>query len=191
MMNKEELASLNKHWQKFIAKFDEIDSLKVSQWQDVHILAYICKKYKEKFGRDFALSMKGAPSKSQDIVLVKKLKITLGTTNPRIIKDFIDWTVENKCKRAFTKTAFFLTAGFANEFLDTYINSKPKRSSTLPNDIQDLAKNLDVSASTYGDLAFISMAGEKISSKEDNIYIFLRNLEAMGFDLAQLKSIGD
>ena len=42
-----ELAAFSKPWQKFFKKFEEIESLKVSEWKEVHILAHICKRFKQ------------------------------------------------------------------------------------------------------------------------------------------------
>jgi len=60
------LDGLSKPWQKFFKKFEEIDTIKVSEWKDVHVLAYICQRYEQQYGRKFAVTIKGAPTKSPD-----------------------------------------------------------------------------------------------------------------------------
>ena len=64
---------LSKPWQKFFTRFIEIDILKNSKWSEVHQLAYICKRYETFYGRKFIFSMKNAPSKCLELVLVKKM----------------------------------------------------------------------------------------------------------------------
>ena len=45
----------NDKYKKFFAKFEEIETLDVSQWKVAHILGYFCKKYKETYGVHFDL----------------------------------------------------------------------------------------------------------------------------------------
>ena len=62
MAGQEELTKeLPKNWQNFMAKFIEIETLKTSQWKEVHFLAYICKRFEQFFGRKFPLDMRYAP----------------------------------------------------------------------------------------------------------------------------------
>ena len=81
------LDGLSKPWQKFFKKFDEIDGLKVSQWKQVHVLAYTCKRWEKLYGRRFAVAIKSAPSKSPDMYQVKRVIAMLGTTNMRVVKE--------------------------------------------------------------------------------------------------------
>ncbi len=188
------MEGLSKPWQKFFAKFDEIkdDNLKVSDWSDVHILAYICQKYEERFRRKFAVTIKGAPSKSPDIYMVKRIGAMLTTTNKRTVKDYVDWVFEYKLKKQpFRKVGFFLTPGFGNEFID-YRNRKKNswdRSTEVPEMFKSIAKELGISINTYGDLAFIQMAAERNNDKNSPHYILLGNLEIIGLDLEKLKGL--
>ena len=183
---------LNVYWKKFFKKIEEIDdeSLKVSKWKEVHMLAYICKRYEIFFGRNFAIDMKGAPSKSSDIFVIKKLIASLNTTNMRTIKEYVDWVFDNKIipKRShFRKIGFFLTNDFINEFAYAVKkNNKIVRSKALPPAYITIAQDLGIDVNTYGDLAFLQMAIEKNKEKDTPRYILLSNLELLGLDLKEL-----
>lgn len=87
---------LSKPWQKFFAKFLDIETLRTSQWKEVHLLAYICKRYESLYKTKFAFSFKGAPSKCPEMYLVRQMIAMLATTNPKIIKEYIDWVYDFK-----------------------------------------------------------------------------------------------
>jgi hypothetical protein len=186
---------LNIYWKKFFKKFEEIDdeSLKVSKWKEVHMLAYICKRYETLFGRKFAIDMKGTPSKSSDIFVIKKLIASLNTTNMRSIKEYVDWVFDNKIipKRShFRKIGFFLTNDFINEFAYAVKkNNKITRSKELPPAYITIAQDLGIDINTYGDLAFLQMAIEKNKEKDTPRYILLSNLELLGLDLKELREM--
>lgn len=187
---------LNKHWQKFFAKFNEIDTLKISQWKEVHILAYIAKRYEEIFGTKFAISVRGAPSKCTEIYQIKQIMGTLQTTNMKVLKEFIDWTFDNKIipkKVKLKKIGFFITPGFATEFF-LYRKEKQiiKRSTPLPKEYVELSNKFSMDVETYGDLAFIKMAYDKANGNLENSYVqFFGNLEALGFELKILDGLAE
>lgn len=189
-MEENYLAGLSKPWQKFFKRFDEIDSLKVSEWKEVHILAYICKKFEERFDRKFAITIKGAPSKCSEIYLVKRIGAMLATTNKNTIKEYIDYIYEYKVKKnPFRTIGFFIVSGFANEFLQ-YKAKKTKefdRSTEVPEVYKTIAQELGLTIKTYGDLAFIQMSLDRSEDKESNYYILMGNLELMGLDLNRLR----
>jgi hypothetical protein len=185
-------AGLSKPWKKFFDKFNEINSIKVSEWKDVHILAYICDKYNKKFNRKFSVTIKGAPSKSPDMYMIKRIGAMLNTTNKRVVKEYIDWAFENKLKKTpFRKVGFFLTQGFGNEFIE-YRNKKKNewdRSSEVPEVFKTIARELGITINTYGDLAFIKMAVDRNNDPTSNHYVLLGNLELIGLDLNRLKGL--
>lgn len=190
-------AGLNTYWKKFFKKFEEIDNpeFKTSQWNEVHILAYICKRYEQYLGRKFAVTIKGAPSKSPDIYVIKRIIASLNTTNMLTIKDYIDWVFDKKVipkKSHFRTIGFFLTQGFVNEFFHEKNSKKNKftRSTGLPASYIKIAEDLGIKISTYGDLAFIQMAVErKPNDTENQRYILLANLELLGLNLNSLKEM--
>jgi hypothetical protein len=183
---------LSKPWQKFFAKFEEINSIKVSQWKEVHLLAYISKRFEDTFGRKFPVTIKGAPSKSTDVYQAKQIMAMLGTTNMKTVKDYIDWVYDNKVvpKNAkFRKIGYFLTSDFMNEFMFAKeAKMKIKRSTELPADYKCIADNLGVHANTYGDLAFIKMAADQGSNQYKLLFA---NLEVAGFDSTVLERISE
>jgi hypothetical protein len=188
---------LSKPWQKFFAKFEEINTLKVSQWKEVHILAYICKRYKETYNQDWVHTIKGAPSKCNDIQMIKKIFVMFNTSNQKIVKDYIDWVfdeklLKNKRKIPFKKISFFLTPGFGNEFVIVK-KQKPeyRRSTELPDNYKWLANELGVYANTFGDLAFIKMKCNNITDNNDPYKLFLANLEALGLDISVIDTLSD
>jgi hypothetical protein len=185
---------LSAAWKKFLNKFHEMDTLKVSEWKEVHILAYIDKRYEQLFKNKFSWSMKGAPSKSTEVYLIKRIFAALNTTNKNIVKDYIDWVYDYKIipKRThFRKIGFFLTDGFANEFLHQKLKKKTiTRSTPLPESYKAIAEELGVEVNTYGDLAFIQMYVEKNQEDKQNPkYLLFGNLELLGIDWKQIKEM--
>lgn len=185
------LDGLSKPWQKFFNKFDEIKELRVSQWKDVHILAYICDRYEKHYAMKFSVSIKGAPTKSPDMYMIKKIKASLNTTDNAIIKEYIDWTFDTIIipkKYKLKKIGFFITAGFINEFFFYRKNKKNNitRSTPVPETYKNIANEIGIDINTYGDLAFICMAIEAGSSSEDHNCL-IGNLELLGLDTEKLK----
>lgn len=184
---------MNKHWQKFFAKFKQIETVKISDWTELHLLAYICKRYEEVFNLKFVISVKGAPGKCTEMYQTKMIMATLQTSDKKIIKEYIDFVFDKKIipnKVKLQKIGFFVKPGFANEF---YLYKKEtdviKRSTSLPDYYIAIANNLEIEAKTYGDLAFIKMAAEKTKDTNNANVRFLNNLEAAGFDLSTLDNL--
>jgi hypothetical protein len=190
------IASASRPWQKFLAKFAEIETIKTSQWKEVHVLAYISKRFEGVFGRKFAVAMSGAPSKSPDVFMIKQIIATLQTTNMRTVKEFIDWTFDTKIipnKIKIRKLGFFINPGLANEFLfHKKDKSIVKRSTELPSEYKCIASQLGIDANTYGDLAFIKMASDRARGDLNNPYLqLLINLEAVGFETIILERLAE
>lgn len=153
---------LSKPWQKFLAKFDEIDSLPISKWKEAHLLGYFCQRYQKYYEQKFALSFRGAPSKCNEIYMIKKTMAMLDTTDPEIVHNYIDWIFDCKIIPGQIKIrsiGFLTTPGFGNEF-NQYRKKKQRivKSTELPVKYQSIINDLDLQANTYGDLAFIKMA---------------------------------
>lgn len=185
---------LSKPWQKFFLKFFEIEEIKVSKWKEVHLLAYICKRYKEHFGFPYSVTIQGAPSKSPDIYMMKRIIASLGTTNMRTVREYVDWVFDEKViktKRKLRKFGYFSTAGFVNEFkIYKAEKDKPKRSTPLPEDYRMVADNFEISVKTYGDLAFIKLAADRFGGDKTNPnVVFFSNLRAVGFDESILERL--
>lgn len=186
---------LSKPWQKFLAKFDEIDSLPTSKWKEVHFLGCICRKYQQLFEKPFALSYKGAPSKCPEIYMIKKIMAMLGTTNPHTIRAYVEWVFETKVVLKdvrFRSLGFFTTPSFGNEFhIAREKKLKIEKSTELPTEYKQVATTLELSVNTYGDLAFIKMALDESPDGESRApyRLLFNNLMAIGFEPAILKGM--
>lgn len=153
---------LSKPWRNFLTKLALYRDLKPSQWSEYQILGYLLSRFELVYNQKFALSYRGAPSKCPEMFMVKKLYPTLNSTDPRLIKEYIDWCYDTKLipKRMNIRTlGYFTTPGLANEFL---LNKKTAetitKSTPLPTVFLQAAETLAIPVSTYGDLAFIKMA---------------------------------
>jgi hypothetical protein len=189
------LESLTKPWQKFLKRFDEINDLQVSKWAEIHVLAYICKRYREHYGRNYSITIKGAPSKSPDMYLIKRMMATLNTTNMKVVKEYVDWIFDVKIipKRKRIRTlAFFVSPGLGNEFHFYYAEkNKITRSTVLPDEYKALAVALEVNINTYGELAFIKMALDQAPNSESRQKYkrLLLHLKSLGFEESQLEGL--
>lgn len=177
-----------KWWQNFFKKFDEIEDKKVSQWKEVHQLSHFSQRYEDLYGRRYAFSLRGSPSKCTEIVFIKKIGAMLGTSNQRTIKEYIDWVFDEKIipkKRRIQKLSFFMTIGFGNEFLAYKEDQKRvERSTELPPDYLSLIESMDICAATYGDLAFIRQSINQNPNDENKLIYkkLLDKLYAIGLD---------
>lgn len=186
---------LSKPWQKFFAKFEEVETLKVSQWKDVHLLAYFCKRYESHYGKKFAFSFKGAPSKCTEVYMMKKLCAMLNTTNKKIVKQYIDWIFDQKIipgKLKIRSIGYITTNGFGNEFnLHQQEINKIGRSTELPIEYKEIADTLKIPIVTYGDLAFIKMAIDQSPNNESRApyHTLFSALLAIGFEPSVLNNL--
>ena len=182
---------LSKPWQKFFTRFSEIETLKNSQWKEIHQLAYIIKRYEKIYNRKFAFSFKTAPSKCTELVLVKKISWLLNTTNARTITEYIDWIYDCKIIPKGIKIrnlSFFLTTGLGNEFfIYKAEKNKIKKTTELPKDYAEAISKFDLPIATYGDLAF---AKNILDERDVPLYKEMFNtLLSVGFDYDMLKDI--
>jgi hypothetical protein len=189
------LAALSKPWQKFFKKFEEIETLKVSQWKDVHVLAYICKRFQQHYGRKFSVTIKNAPSKSPDVRLTNNMMAMLGTTNMHIIKEYVDWIYDKKIipqKKNIRTLAYFMISGIGNEFyFEREKNNQITRSSVLPDEYKSLAESIGINVNTYGELAFIKKALDQAPDSESRApyrKLFL-HLRSLGFEESTLEGV--
>ncbi|HVI43050.1 MAG TPA: hypothetical protein VM577_20780 [Anaerovoracaceae bacterium] len=186
---------LSKPWRNFFDKFAEIDQLKNSKWKEIHQLAYICRRYEQYYGRKFSFSLKNAPSKCPEIVLVKKMCAMLGTTNARTIREYIDWIFDEKIipkDMKIRSLAFFMTPGLGNEFFIKRVEkNKIDKTTELPNEYKEVVDSLGLPVSTYGDLAFAKCALEEAPNSESRAPYrqLFDKLAAMGFDSMVLNGL--
>jgi len=189
------LQLLSKAWQKFFKRFNEIETLPVSEWKHLHLVAYLAKRYKEHYKKNFSFSVKGAPSKSTEIYMMKRMIATLGTTNNKVIKAYIDWVFDKKIiplNKKIRSIGFFANTSYANEFKIHWADSqKIKRSTSLPQEYLKVATDLDVPVATFGDLAFAKQALDANPDSEDIVIYkkLFHELYRYGFEFEMLKDL--
>ena len=191
---------LTKPWQKFLDKFKDIESepfkSKVFLWRQEHMLAYMCKRFEMLYGHKFSIAMDKSPTKCTEMVFVRKMISSLGTTDMVKVKNYVDWVYDTKVipnNKKLTKFSYFMSQGFCNEFNFKQVEQKIiKRSTELPPTYKAIAANLNVSVNTYGDLAFIKMAADKAKGDLANINVqFLENIKTLGFEVQMLETIAE
>lgn len=159
-------------WTKFFDRIKNFQSVEMSEWEDHELLGYLCFKYKETYGHGPSFSLKGSPSKCEEMFAIKKIKMVMNNKSPKFIKDYIDWVFENKLGDNKTKVvsmAFFMIPGICNEFKHYRIKKKKiTRSTQLPADmLQGLSDAHHPEIVTYGDVAFIKLAVDGSANQED------------------------
>jgi hypothetical protein len=184
----------NEKYQKFFAKFTEIETLDVSQWKTAHVLAYFCKKYKETYGVDYSWKFNNpSPAKCFEVWQFNTLCAKL-SANPKILRDYIDWVYQNEVPKIKTKfrSISFITQDDRvinykmNVLLAGQKNLHVDRSTPLPATYTDILKETaKINILTYGDLAFVA----QMEPLPDNISQAIQQLKDLGFDIDVLKRI--
>jgi|ERR1035437_859355 hypothetical protein len=182
----------NEHYRKFLDKFKEIDTLDIKEYKPVHLIAYFIKKYEDAYNAKYKLKFNSPqPSKCFEIFQIKKLAMML-SSNPTIIKPYIDWVFEKliKNKKRITSISFLTKEDVLKEYKMTvlFINERTSnidRSTPLPQKYLDVFCTHDVLVNTYGDLAFIS----QMSPIPVNIAAALDSIDKLGFDRSILVRI--
>ena len=189
-------SQLSKHWQKFLMKFNEIESLDSSDWKEVHLLSFFCECFEQAYSQKYSLSFKTtAPSRCPEINVIKRVTATLNTTDSSLVKEYISWVFDKKItpsKVRIRSINYLLTAGYGNEFIQ-YVNDKNKveKSTPLPPEYKQVADTLDIPVYTYGDLAFAKMALEADPDSESRApyKILFNSLNVLGFNLSILERL--
>ena len=155
----------NDQYKKFFDKFAEIETLDPAQWKPVHILAYFCKKYKETYQVAYKFKFNSpSPVKCFEVFQTKKLAMSL-TSNPTLLRDYIDWIYLNKvvkAKRRLTSISFMTNDDVVNEYKFNVLlagkkNLSVDRSTPLPAQYKAVFAEVGFSSiNTYGDLSFVS-----------------------------------
>ena len=189
--------NLPKIWQNFFLKFEYLDLIKVKNWKEVHCLGYFDRLYNKHYGRKFAYSLTGQPSKCSEIVFIRKIMANLDAHDSEIVKEYFDWVFEEKIiplKKNLRTLSYLMSNGLINEFLESRqkktIKSRIQKSTTLSFELQQLAQTYNVPAETYGDLAFAKLAYEMNSVGKENYGLFFDMAEnKLGFDQSILETL--
>jgi len=176
----------NDKYAKFFEQFKEIDTIPVEQWKVPHILAYFCKKYKEQYSLDYTFKFNSpSPVKCFEVFQVKRLALLL-TSNPTLLRDYIDWVYANKvvkAKRRLTSISFMTNEGVVNEYKTGVLlagkkNLNVDRSTPLPDKFKVVFKEAGTAINTYGELAFVS----QMDPLSDELTAAMQKIEELGFD---------
>lgn len=183
----------NEQYEKFFAKFAEIESLPVENWKVVHILGYFCKKYKEAYNTEYKFKFATpSPTKSFEVFQIKKLAMIL-TSSPSRLKDYIDWIFETRVKQAkkrLTSISFMTVEGIVSDYKMNVLLAGKKdlsinRSSALPDRYKSVFIEAGVKLLNYGDLAFLS---QMVDQPSEIVSAFIK-IEELGFDKTILERI--
>jgi len=183
----------NEKWEKFFAKFSEIETLEVSQWKTAHLLAYFVKKYKETYNVDYPWKFNNEnPNKCFEVWQMNVMSAKL-SANPQILKDYIDWGYQNlipKMKTRFRSISAFtkdeILIGYKmNVLLAGKKNLNISRSTPLPANYTRILEDHGYHVSSYGDLAFLF----HMDPRPQPLHEALEDLEAIELDVEVLKRI--
>lgn len=149
----------NASYQKFFAKFSEIETLPIKEWKTTHVLAYFCKLYKSKYNLNYKFKYNSpAPSKCFEVFVVKKLA-SLISSDPVILKEYIDWVFEERmksAKRRLTSIGFMTDEDLMSYYkTQVYAPNVPEvitRNAMLPKEYIEVLASCNLSVKTYGDL---------------------------------------
>jgi|SRR5579859_3055663 len=191
-MKDQELSSLpNDKYKKFFEKFEEINFLPVAEWKKPHLLGYFCFKYKKCYNIEYSWKFNNpSPAKCFEVWQISALCAKL-STNPQIVKDYIDWTFNNlipKTKRRFTSISFITKDESVNPYKMNILFSPKKttinRTDLLPSEYISVFNDLGIKVNDYGDLAFLNKP--PISA---NLQQAFDKLVQLGFNLDSLNKI--
>jgi hypothetical protein len=192
----------NEKYAKFFAQFAEIASLEIAQWKVLHLIAYFCQLYKERYQLDYQFKFNTpTPPKCFEVFQMKRLGSVL-STDPKIIHEYIDWVFAKKVpelKRRFTSISFLTRENFVNEFKWKVLTSNRNelhldRTTPLPSIYRNvLAEALYSWTNTYGDLSFLYRAFQSCNVFENEEFVRMEKvfnkLTAAGFDLQLLNKV--
>lgn len=175
----------NAKYQQFFDKFPEIETLDIEKWKPVHVLAYFCKKYEEQYGAKYTFKFNSdSPQKCFEVFQVKKMAMLL-SSNPKILKEYIDWIYLNKvvkAKRKLTSISFMTNDGVINGYKMNVLLSGKKnlnvdRTTPLPDKFKSAFQDIGITVTNYGDLAFLI----QMEQTSDMITAF-EKINELGFD---------
>jgi hypothetical protein len=160
-----ELTDIPEKYQKFFNKFAEVDGIAVEQWKVAHILGYFTREFKVAFQTDYKFKFNSpSPSKCFEVFQVKKLSQLL-SSNPKILKEYIDWVFSEKVeknKKKFRSISFLTGEDNLTEYKMLMLSPKLDRSTLLPEIVLAELKVSNIERvteiKTFGDAAFIYQA---------------------------------
>ena len=182
----------NDKYRQFFDKFAEIETLDLAEWKPVHILAYFCKKYQEQYQVKYQFKFNSpSPAKCFEVFQIKKLAMLL-SSNPGILKEYIDWIYLTKvvqAKRRLTSISFMTNEGVVQDYkMNVLLKGKKNlnvdRSTALPDKYRSIFGDIGINISTYGELSFLA----HMAQTPQMVGAF-QKIEELGFDREVLERI--
>lgn len=184
----------NPKYEKFFAKFSEIETLPITEWKIAHLLGYFVKQYKKQYGIEYSWKFNTpSPVKCFEVWQIKALSSKL-SSNPKILKEYIDWvynTIVPNIKAKFRSISFITKDEIVNDYkmnvlLASQTGANVSRATLLPINYADILEaNGYSSVKSYGDLAFLV----QIVPMPEQLNIAFQKLAEHGFDKSILNRI--
>ena len=182
----------NKAYERFFNKFKNIDTKDITEWSSTELIGYFCKKYYDHYNVNYKFKFNSsAPSKCFEVFQMKKLANLL-SSNPKILKEYIDWVYDTrvvKAKRRLTSISFMTVEGIVNEYKFKVLLAQPDnkidRTTPLPDKYKNIFNNKGFEVSTYGDIAFLN----NIPNKSKDIISAFDMAQMLGLDLEKLSKV--
>lgn len=182
-----------KRWLTFFNKCSQIDVTPIHDWKPLHLLGYFMKKYEAQYGVRYSFDLSKAPGQTPEMFFVKRMFPMLGTSNPKTVKDYIDWFFEVKVsqRKAKIRTINALgIQGIGNEFLLAKAEKEKIRPTTvLPSEYQSVVDSLSLPVSTYGDLVFAKKALDEAPELRKSYKELFDKLRSIGFEMKELQEL--
>ena len=183
------------HYEKFFAKFSDIEILPIEKWDTTLIVAYFCKLYRQHYNTDYTFRYNNsAPSKSYEVFQMRKLASML-SANPIILKGYIDWFFATKIvlkKKRITSMAFLTDANTVNEYkFSNLLMGKQvivDRNTVIPSIYGSIVNDHGFAFTNYGELSFIKRC-VSAGNAEPNHKTMLNALQKAGMDLSILDKV--
>ena len=184
----------NENYRKFFEKFNSIDTLDPKEWKVPQLLGYFCKKYFDTYKVKYKFKFNSpSPSKCFEVFQIKKLASNL-TSDPVLLKDYIDWVYKTKviqAKRRLTSISFMTVEGVMNEYKfkillnDKHGKDSVDRSTPLLAQYIDIFSVCGYNIVTYGELAFLN----QMSDKPADLNKAFSDIKELGFDMSILDKV--
>lgn len=190
----EDIIYLSGPYQRLFLLIKDVESIDVKEWTIMHSLAYICKKYNEKFNSEYIFSYQDSPSRSYEYKLCNRLWSMLGAKacEGYKVKEYIDWFYENYNSKSqkFRSIGALAKAELVSKFLSFKEKSKiPEMYSDLPEEIKIIINDFNELQyiKTFGDLLFLKISFDENPENLPKCTIDLfQKLNSKEFDLSVL-----
>jgi hypothetical protein len=179
-------------WQKFKNRLDNYKEVSIEKWTTEQLVGHTISRYKDYMCSDYNLSYNGAPLKSKEIYCLNRAAAMLSLSIPNM-KIYIDWVFDKLIipkKIIISSFGFFCHDNVVNAYKkEIKKNSKLSRTTSLPNEYDEIFESFGMSIYTYGDLSFAKQASE--CSEDENIRLMFLQLQQAGFDFEKLNELED